>query len=330
MDINFNYVIIGLICMLVFVGSYFLSHAIQINLEKSKKLKERLMSMSDARVTENIDVNIFRTTKEVGIFEEKIRQLLAPMKTSQQLQLWVQQTGLEINLIPLLINLFSLCVILIAIFAVVTNWFLLYIIFGVFGSVILIFYLVLSMIRSRHQQKIADDLPNALQMIAQFLKAGFNLDAALEICSKESNGPVANVIKKLLVQINSGVPYEDALRSSAERIGLNTYTVFMGALVIQHRIGASATLVIENIIFMLQKRKELEAKVKIMSAEATATYAILILTQIALAAALAWANPKQMQYFVVDPGGREWAGIIGILLLIQFVSFKWLTKIKVE
>ena len=316
--------------IVVFWIFYKAGNYIQKVLSERKKLQERITSLSEQHINTVEDINIFSDKPDVGVIEKRIHVLLTPVNQSKRFKLWFRQSGIEMPIVNIIINTFSVSIIAIALLVLLTSWPMYKIILSVFAISIGGVLLTIRLIRKNRLDKITAAMPDALIMIAQFLKAGFNLDGALEVCSKETPGILGEEIRKILLQTNSGVAYEDALKESSERVGLNAFSIFIGALIIQNRIGASAALVIENIINILQKRVELEAKIQSMSAEATATYAILLLTQVFLALALWYNSPKQMMYFINNPTGQNIGLVILFMLVTQFFSFKMLTKVRME
>ena len=63
-----------------------------------------------------------------------------------------------------------------------------------------------------------EQVPNTLTMLAGSLKAGQGFEQALGIAARESPEPTASEFQRVLAQIRLGVPPEDALRSTAERM----------------------------------------------------------------------------------------------------------------
>ncbi len=78
---------------------------------------------------------------------------------------------------------------------------------------------VLDYIDNRWKKSVDKHLPDLFRSIIQARKAGMPLPQALEETSKRHYGPLTEELKKMVIQMSWGVPFERAFQFLGERVG---------------------------------------------------------------------------------------------------------------
>lgn len=103
--------------------------------------------------------------------------------------------------------------------------------------------------RARRVERIEDDLPLAIELLAALVEAGNGFESSLAevVSALERERPLAAELETFRVEVSAGDRRRDALRRLAERVGLPWMTSFTSALIHADETGASlaATLRIQ-------------------------------------------------------------------------------------
>ncbi len=82
--------------------------------------------------------------------------------------------------------------------------------------------------RTEHIQR---ELPDALDLLTISVEAGLAFDAAVSQVARNSDGPLAKELFRVLQEMQIGTGRADALRALADRTGVEELRIFVGAMV---------------------------------------------------------------------------------------------------
>lgn len=301
-------------------------------LERKRLLAVRLAHMGgekNAVKAEDIPGTTLFVHRQHNLVERKIAQYLAHFQSENQIQIFLYQAGLQLKLTQLFLIFMGL-VILIT-FILLKMQLTIPIIFGggIFGAIILL-AVSLKFLKMRRQSKFEKMFPTALDILVRSIKSGHSLEKALRIVAHEVSDPVGNEFTRILQQIEVGQSFEQALRDASMRVGMRDFTFLADALIIQHETGGRLEDILENIIDVQRRRREIRQKIGTATAEVRSTATILASIPIVLAAIFVFVRPTYMRFFIDTPEGRKQFLIAGILLATEFIFAKWLTNVDMD
>jgi len=99
-------------------------------------------------------------------------------------------------------------------------------------------------VKSR-QQAIQKALPDAIDLISVTVEAGLALEAALTRVSERIKGPLAEEIRRALMESAMGRPRRDALHDIGRRTGVSDLISFIATITQADQIGASISQVLK-------------------------------------------------------------------------------------
>ncbi len=100
-----------------------------------------------------------------------------------------------------------------------------------------------SRVRQRRNQ-IQKALPDAIDLLSISVEAGLGFDAALNRLVDKTRNELAYEFARVISEMRVGVPRREALRSLAERTGVQDLSVFVTAIVQAEQLGASIVSVL--------------------------------------------------------------------------------------
>lgn len=120
-------------------------------------------------------------------------------------------------------------------------------------------------ITRRHTQ-IVRALPDVLDLLTVSVNAGLGFDSALMKVTEKTKGPLPAEMGYVLHEIKMGVPRRDALKSLAERTGVEELQAFVSTIIQADQLGVSISKVLKLQSEALRERRRQAAEEKAMKA----------------------------------------------------------------
>jgi tight adherence protein B len=189
-------------------------------------------------------------------------------------------------------------------------------------------YVFLSVKESRRHSAFLEQMPNALQLMAGGLSAGYSLPQAVDSVMKECEAPTSTELSRAMIETRLGVDLTDALDGVADRMHSKDFSWVVMAIRIQRDVGGNLAEVLTTLAETLRERERLRRQVEVLSAEGRLSAAILLGLPIVFTIYLILVRPDYLSVLVHTFVG--WLMIVtGVVLLI--VGGFWLSKVvKVE
>ena len=187
-------------------------------------------------------------------------------------------------------------------------------------------YLYFRHLGNRRLQKIEEQLPDALDLMAHAMQAGHAFSSALRMVALEGPEPIALEFRKTFEEINFGVSVQDALVNLAARVDSTDLRYFVIAVVIQRETGGNLAGLLSGIAVLIRERFKLAGAVRVLSSEGRLSAWILGLLPFVLGAAVNFLNPKFMSVLWTDPAGIR---MVAIALGMMLIGVFWMWRIVV-
>ncbi len=174
--------------------------------------------------------------------------------------------------------------------------------------------------QARIDRQFVDLFPDAVDMIVRMLRAGLPVSATIRTLANEATHPVNLAFAELANQMDIGIPFEDALRLTAERIGLDDFRYFSVAASLQRTTGGNLAVTLEILSDIIRRKRAGRLKAKAVTAEVRMTALVLGCLPFLIIIVLTIMQPGYLVPLVTDPRGNIIAGVaMGLLLLAFFV-----------
>jgi tight adherence protein B len=190
-------------------------------------------------------------------------------------------------------------------------------------------FLVLTARRSKRQQTLADQLPEALDFLSRVLRAGHSLTTGLQMLGQELPEPLAGEFRRAYDEHSLGHPLDEALKAAVVRIQSPDFAFFVTATLIQRQTGGDLSEVLNNISGMIRQRVRLQQHVKAKTAEGRFTGYILVAFPLVMFVLSYSLNPAYTGTLVRTNTGLVLMAIAVGLQLMGLVAIKKITTVKV-
>ena len=167
---------------------------------------------------------------------------------------------------------------------------------GVFTPII-----VLQVRRSRRRTELSKQLPDAIDLMVQSLRAGHPINPAFQIIAREMSDPISSELGIVADAISYGDDLTTAIDEMATRIGLEDFNYLAVAITIQHSTGGNLATVLESLAAVIRDRFAMERKIRALSAEGKITAMVVSLVPLAIAAFLHLTTPSYYADVADDP-----------------------------
>jgi tight adherence protein B len=193
---------------------------------------------------------------------------------------------------------------------------------GVVGA--LVPTVILRSALSRRGDKMREQLPDVLTIMASSLRAGHSFLQALDTVAREIPAPASVEFQRLVAEIRLGRPAEDALEALADRVGSADFRWAVLAVNIQREVGGNLAEILDNVSDTLRERAMMRRQIRVLTAEGRLSAWVLSILPFAIALYMFAVNPKYISMLFTTQIGLFMLGVGGVLMVLGIL---WMRKI---
>jgi tight adherence protein B len=182
--------------------------------------------------------------------------------------------------------------------------------------------------RRMRLKKFAEQLPDALELVARALRAGHSLAAGMHVVAEEMPAPVANEFGRVFEEQNLGIPLEDSMKSMCDRVPNMDLRFFVTSVGIQRQTGGDLAEILDKIGYVIRERYRILGQVKALTGEGRLSGVVLIALPFALFAFMLNTKPDYVEVLWTTDLGKKMsifaiiAQILGALVIRKIVNIK--------
>lgn len=189
--------------------------------------------------------------------------------------------------------------------------------------------LVVNNKKKRRMEALGQQLPEALGIISNGLRAGFSFPQAMAIVGKEMTAPISEEFNRVIRENRLGKPLEEALSGLTERTDNDDLDMFVTALIIQRQVGGNLAEILDNISHTIRERVKIKGEIKTLTAQGKLSAIIISLLPVFVGTFISIFNPEYMLTLVQDPAGIIFLTVAIILLLVGIYLISKIVNIEV-
>ncbi len=169
-------------------------------------------------------------------------------------------------------------------------------------------------------QKFNDQLPDMLNLMVNGLRAGYSTMQALEAVSKELPSPINDEFRRVVQEMQIGIPMESALENLLRRIPSDDLDFVVTAINVQREVGGNLSEILDNISFTIRERIRIKGEVRVLTSQVRTSGTVLSLIPFGLTLVLWFLNPDYLMS-ITSGGPICTAAIICTVLGLIFSSY---------
>ena len=221
------------------------------------------------------------------------------------------------------------------IFAVVTGLTVAWVSHSVFFSVIPI---VLSFaapqwlfrhFTQKRQQRINQQLPGAIESIAQSMKAGISFTQAFENTTKLESGPLAQEFALVLRQIRMGGTWQSALQTLESRVDSETIQYLVASILISREVGGNLADILLSLAHTMRRIHDVEKKIEALTSQGRMQGIVMTCLPIFLGFCLTFLEPKAMAQLWTTPLGWGVTATAFVMLAMGYFFIQRIIGVKI-
>jgi tight adherence protein B len=180
-------------------------------------------------------------------------------------------------------------------------------------------------------RKFDDQLGDMLNLMTNGLRAGYSTMQAMEAVSRELPIPISDEFRRVVQEIQIGIPMDKALENLLRRIPSDDLDFVVTAINVQREVGGNLAEIMDTISFTIRERVRIKGEIRVMTANVRASGGILSLIPVGLALALWFISPEYIGSFF-DPNPvvpQPACGLIAVAVIIGMIVAGYFVMMKI-
>jgi len=185
-------------------------------------------------------------------------------------------------------------------------------------------YIYVMFIRGRRMKKFASQLPGALDLMAQAMRAGQSLPAGIQLVGQQVPEPLGPEFHTAYEQQNLGSTIIDSLEQMCERIPDLDLRFFTTAVTLQRQTGGDLAEILDKIGKLIRERFKIKGMIQALTGEGRISGAVLLAMPPILFLVMLKLNYKYVMKLFEEPMGHQ---MLAVAIVMQIVGALWIKKI---
>ncbi len=184
--------------------------------------------------------------------------------------------------------------------------------------------LVVEAKRRRRLEALNRQLPEALSIISNGMRAGFSFIQAISVVSREMEPPIADEFSRVIRENRLGKPLPEALQDLTGRTESDDLELMVTALLIQRQVGGNLAEILDNISGTIRERIRIKGEIRTLTAQGRISAVIVSIIPLVVACAVLLINPEYILILFREPLGLF---LVGTAILMQIAGILLIRKI---
>ena len=186
--------------------------------------------------------------------------------------------------------------------------------------------------QARRLIRFNDQLPDMLNLIVNGLRAGYSTMQAMEAVSKEMPSPICDEFRRVVQELQLGIPTERALGNLLRRIPSDDLDFVITAINVQREVGGNLAEILDIISYTIRERIRIKGEIRVLTSQVMYSGRLLSMMPVALVLVLWFVNQEYMLEFVREE--NRTCGVMSLcsaaaLIIIGYFIMTRIAKIEV-
>jgi tight adherence protein B len=172
-------------------------------------------------------------------------------------------------------------------------------------------------------------LPDAMNTLANALRAGYSLAQAMDMVADEAPEPIAGEFRRVVTEVALGLPYALAFDNLLQRNPSPDLAMVITAIQIHQEVGGNLAEVLENISFIIRDRVRIQNQIRALTAQQRFSATVLSLLPLGMLGALYLVNKPYVELLWTTRAGVMLLGLAGVMLMVGVFLLRKISTIEV-
>jgi tight adherence protein B len=182
---------------------------------------------------------------------------------------------------------------------------------------------------ARRRNRFAEQLPDALQVIASALRSGHSLAGALAVVVESATEPMKSEMQQVVAEEQLGIPMEKSLLVVADRMANRDVEQLALVSELQREAGGNAAEVVDRVAETVRERFDLKRLIQTLTMQGRMSRWIVSALPIGIILALKVENPHYLHPLVASTAGKVVFGLAAAWAVAGSYAIKKIVEIEV-
>lgn len=179
-----------------------------------------------------------------------------------------------------------------------------------------------------YRNKLENDLLQAITVMNNAFKSGRSISQAVELVSRELDGPIANEFSKIYMELNFGLEIDVVFDRFAKRVNLDEISYLTASLSVLSKTGGNIIKVFSSIEQNLFNKKKLKLELASLTGTSKIIVTALYLVPALFILFVSLVSPGYFEPFYTTELGFIFMGIIAVLYIVYIYSVNKIMKVR--
>ncbi len=177
-----------------------------------------------------------------------------------------------------------------------------------------------------------EQLADMLNLMVNGLRAGYSTMQAMEAVSKELPAPISDEFRRVVQEMQLGVPMEKALDNLLRRIPSDDLDLCITAINVQREVGGNLAEILDTISYTIRERVRIKGEIRVLTSQVKYSGSFLSLMPIFVVIILYLLNRDYMMEFFKPenvPCGYIALGVAGLMIASGYFVMGKLAEVEI-
>lgn len=208
------------------------------------------------------------------------------------------------------------------------------IVVGIIGAIVGAFLPRMYVTRQQKKRLVKFDqqLPDMLNLMVNGLRAGFSTMQAMEAVSRELPPPISDEFRRVVQEMQLGIPMERALDNLLIRIPSEDLDLTITAINVQREVGGNLAEIMETISHTIRERIRIKGEIRVLTTQVMYSGRFLSMLPLFVMGILYLLNRDYMMEFFKPesvPCGYIALGLSALLIFFGYLAMNKLGDIEI-
>jgi tight adherence protein B len=157
---------------------------------------------------------------------------------------------------------------------------------------------------ARRRNRFAEQLPDALQVVASALRSGHSFAGALAVVVESASEPMKSEMQRVVADEQLGIPMQTTLLVVAERMASSDVEQLALVAELQREAGGNAAEVVDRVAETVRERFDLKRLIQTLTMQGRMSRWIVSALPIGIILVLQLENPHYLHPLLASTGGK--------------------------
>jgi tight adherence protein B len=189
-------------------------------------------------------------------------------------------------------------------------------------------YIFLRQKRKRRFRHVAEQLPQAIDLMSGGLRAGLGVAAAIEAVADEVDDPLRSEFRRTVVEQSFGLPFRDAMLNLRSRLPVPDLQFLVAAVLVQKETGGNLAQILDKTAYVIRERVRVEGEMRIRTAQGRLTGWILCAFPFVVFFGMNILHPGYGRVLFEDPVGQTMVTVAGVMMVIGIFVIRRIVNVR--